>query len=158
MNYFYFLFQSSDKKIAMEMNLNGEADIKVDSEEFLDANNDQANCDGTMWIIIRFFTVFIMHTFYCCFYNRFHDYDFIPVKYGSLYLSLFFGHAEEMASVYDEIDIKEEPLFPSLECDQVCSVYFMILTLIIVLMCMIYFKLDPFVNKYHPLLKLKYYY
>ena len=37
-----------------------------------------------------------------------------------LYLFVFFGHAEEMASVYDEIDVKDEPLFPSLECDQVC--------------------------------------
>ena len=24
---------------------------------------------------------------------------------------------EEMASVYDEIDVKDSPLFPSLECD-----------------------------------------
>ena len=38
-----------------------------------------------------------------------------------LYLCVFFAHAEEMASVYDEIDVKDEPLFPSLECDQVCS-------------------------------------
>ena len=42
-----------------------------------------------------------------------------------LYLCVFFAHAEEIASVYDEIDVKDEPLFPSLECDQVCSVFFM---------------------------------
>ena len=28
------------------------------------------------------------------------------------------NYNEEMASVYDEIDVKDEPLFPSLECDQ----------------------------------------
>ena len=41
------------------------------------------------------------------------------------YLYVFFAHAEEMASVYDEIDVKDEPLFPLLECDQVCFVFFM---------------------------------
>ena len=39
-----------------------------------------------------------------------------------LYLCVFFAHAGEMASVSDEIDVKDEPPFPSLECDQVCSV------------------------------------
>ena len=39
------MFQA-DEKIAIEMNLIGEADIKVDSEEFCDANGDQANYDG----------------------------------------------------------------------------------------------------------------
>ena len=29
-----------------------------------------------------------------------------------------------MASVYDEIDVKDEPLFLSLEYDQVCSVFY----------------------------------
>ena len=48
-----------------------------------------------------------------------------------LYLSVFFARAEKMASVYDEIDVKDEPLFPSLECDQVCSVFFMTLMFII---------------------------
>ena len=52
MNYFNFWFQASDEKTSMEMNLIGEADIKVDSEEFYDANDDQANCDGMRWIII----------------------------------------------------------------------------------------------------------
>ena len=42
-----------------------------------------------------------------------------------LYLCVFFAHTEEMASVYDEIDVKDEPLFPSLECEQVCYVFFM---------------------------------
>ena len=41
-----------------------------------------------------------------------------------LYLCVFFAHAGEMASVYDEIDVKDEPLFPSLECDQVGSVLY----------------------------------
>ena len=45
-----------------------------------------------------------------------------------LYLCVFFAHAEEMASVYDEIDIKDEPLFPSLESDQVSSVLVMTLS------------------------------
>ena len=47
-----FLFQASDEKIAMEMNLIRETDIKVDSEKFCDANDDQANYDGARWIII----------------------------------------------------------------------------------------------------------
>ena len=51
------MFQASDEKIAVEMNLVGESDIKVDSEEFCEANDDQANDDqanndGTRWIII----------------------------------------------------------------------------------------------------------
>ena len=52
---------------------------------------------------------------------------FIP-----LYLCVFFAHTEEMAFVCDEIDIKDEPLFPSSECDQVCSVFFMNLIFIVV--------------------------
>ena len=51
-NCYNFLFQASDEKIAMEMNLIGEADIKVDSEEFCNVNDDQANNDGNRWIII----------------------------------------------------------------------------------------------------------
>ena len=37
------MFQASDKKIAIEMHLIGEADIKVDSKEFYDTNEDQSN-------------------------------------------------------------------------------------------------------------------
>ena len=48
-----------------------------------------------------------------------------------LSLGFFFVHAEDMASVHDEIDVKEEPSIPSLERDQVCSVFFMILMLMI---------------------------
>ena len=48
-----------------------------------------------------------------------------------LYLCVFFAHAEEMASVYDEIDIKDESLFPSLESDQVCSMLVMTFIFII---------------------------
>ena len=74
MNYFNFLIQASDEKIAMELNLIGEADIKVDSEEFWDANDDQANYDSMRWIIICLSIVFMPHRFYSCFYNLFHDY------------------------------------------------------------------------------------
>ena len=63
----------------MEMNLIGEADIKVESEEFCGAYDDQANYDGNRWIIISFSTVLTLYRFYCCFYNLFHDYIFIPI-------------------------------------------------------------------------------
>ena len=43
----------------MEMILIGEADIEVDSEEFCDANDDQANYDGNRWIIICLSTVLL---------------------------------------------------------------------------------------------------
>ena len=36
----------------MEMNLIGEEDIKVETEELRDTNVDQATCSGTQWIII----------------------------------------------------------------------------------------------------------
>ena len=45
------MFQASDEKIPIEMNLIGEADIKVDSEEFCEANDVQENYDGNGWII-----------------------------------------------------------------------------------------------------------
>ena len=64
MNYFNFLIQASEQKIAMEMNLIGEADIKLDSEEFCDANDDQANYDGMRWIIICLSTVLMPYRFY----------------------------------------------------------------------------------------------
>ena len=44
----------------MELNLIGQADIKVDPEEFCDANEDQANYDGTRWIFICSSTVFML--------------------------------------------------------------------------------------------------
>ena len=74
------MFQPSGEKIAMEMNLVGEADIKVDSEEFCDANDDQANYDGMRSIIDL-----MLHRFFCRFYNLFYDYIFISIKYKSLY-------------------------------------------------------------------------
>ena len=49
----------------MEMNLIGEAHIKVDPEEFCDANDDQANYDGTRWIIICLSTGFIVAFINC---------------------------------------------------------------------------------------------
>ena len=56
------------------------------------------------------------------------------MKYGSLYLAnfcFFFVHTEEVASVHDEIVVTDEPSIPPLECDQVRSVFFWILMLII---------------------------
>ena len=109
-----------DEKNPMEM-----ADIKVDSEEFCDANYD-----GTRWIIfcssIVWFYIDFIVTLITCFITIF---SFLSKMDHSIqmYLCVLFGHAEEMASVYEEIDIKNEPLFPSLECNQVCSVFFMIL-------------------------------
>ena len=58
------MFQASDEKIAIEMNLIGEADIKVDSEELCDANDDQANDDGTWWIIICLHTALMLYRFW----------------------------------------------------------------------------------------------
>ena len=69
MNCYNILFQASDEKIAIEINLIGEANMKVDSEEFCDANDNQINYDGTRWINFRWFTVFMFYRFYCCFYN-----------------------------------------------------------------------------------------
>ena len=66
--YLNFLFQVSDEKIAMEMNLIEEADIKVDSEEFCDSNDNQANNDGMRWIIILLSTVLMPYRFYCYFF------------------------------------------------------------------------------------------
>ena len=45
-------------------------------------------------------------------------------RFIQLYLCVFFAHAGEMASVYDQIDVKDEPLFPAVECDQVGSVLY----------------------------------
>ena len=63
------MFQASDEKIGMEMILIEEADIKVDSEDFCDANDDQINYDGMRWIIICSSTVLMLYRFYFCFYN-----------------------------------------------------------------------------------------
>ena len=41
-----YLFQKSDGKLVGEMNSIVKADIKVDSEEFFDTSDDQANYDG----------------------------------------------------------------------------------------------------------------
>ena len=72
------------------MNIIGEAHIKVDSEEFCDANDqDQANYDGMRWIIICSSAVLMLYRFYCCFYDLFYDYIFIAIKYGSLYSAVF---------------------------------------------------------------------
>ena len=83
------LFQASDEKIAIEMILIEEADIKVESEEFCDAKDDQANYNGTRWNIICLSTVLMLYRFYCCFYILFHVYICIPIKYGSLYSAVF---------------------------------------------------------------------
>ena len=60
-----------------ENNPMGKADIKVCSEEFCDANDDQANYDGKRWIIICLSLVLMLYRFYCCFYDLFHYYIFI---------------------------------------------------------------------------------
>ena len=58
------MFQESDEKIAIEMVLVGEADIKVDSEEFCNANNDdQTNYEGMRSIIICSSTVLMLYRF-----------------------------------------------------------------------------------------------
>ena len=51
-NCHHFFFQASDEKLAIEMSQIGEADVKAEPEEFCDENDDQANCSGTMWIIL----------------------------------------------------------------------------------------------------------
>ena len=61
------MFQASDDKIAVEMSQIEEADIKVDSEELSDANDDQTNYDGTRWIIICLSTVYLLNRFFCLF-------------------------------------------------------------------------------------------
>ena len=88
------MFQASEEKIAIETNLmGGGAHIKVESEEFSDANYDQANCSGTRWITICLSTVFMLqflcYRFYCCFYNYFIDFICIPINYGGFYLAVF---------------------------------------------------------------------
>ena len=45
-------FQASNETMMVEKNVMGKTDIKVDSEEFCDVNDDQANNDGNRWIII----------------------------------------------------------------------------------------------------------
>ena len=85
MTCYNFLFQSPDEKTALEINLVGESHIKVESEEFCEANDDQANNDGTRWINICLSAVLMLYRFYCCFYNLFHDYIFIHIKYESFY-------------------------------------------------------------------------
>ena len=67
----------------------GKADIKANSEEFCDANGDQANCNGMERITICSTTFLMLHKFYRCFYNLFHHYIFISIKYGSLYSAVF---------------------------------------------------------------------
>ena len=105
----------------MEMNQIGGADIKV----------NQANYDGMRGIII------------CSSYFYAVPIDFIVAliivfitllsflsnmdQFIQLYLCVFFAHAGEMASVYDVIDVEEEPFFHLLDFDQVCSVFFRIL-------------------------------
>ena len=83
------MFQETDEGMNVEMVI-VKPEIKVDSEEFSDANDDQANYDGMRWIIVCSFTVSMLYRFYCCFYDLFHDYIFILIKYGSLYLCVFF--------------------------------------------------------------------
>ena len=57
---FNYLFQETDEGMNNEMNIDVKADIEVDFEEFCDANNDQANYDGTRWIIICLFKLLML--------------------------------------------------------------------------------------------------
>ena len=52
LSFFNYLFQQTDEGMNNEMNLSVKAEIEVDAEEFYDANDDQANYDGTRWIVI----------------------------------------------------------------------------------------------------------
>ena len=72
-----------------EKNPMGKADIKVDPEEFCDPNDDQANYDGMKLIIICSSTVLMLYLFYCCFYDLFQEYIFIPIRYRFLYSPTF---------------------------------------------------------------------
>ena len=47
-----YLFQKTDEGINNEMNLIVKAEIEVDSKEFCNVKDDQANYDGRRWIII----------------------------------------------------------------------------------------------------------
>ena len=82
---------------------------------------------GLLFVYLQFYCyIDFIVAFIICFMTIF---SFLSNMYYfiQLYLCVFFApHSEEMASVYDEIDVKEEPLFPSLESDQVCSMLFMI--------------------------------
>ena len=110
------------------MNLIGEADIKVDPEEFCDVDDAQANNDGNRWIIICSSTILPLYIYIIVAFIIWFTiiFSFLSNMHNFIepYLCVFFAHTEEMASVYDEIDVKDEPLSPSLECDQVCSVFF----------------------------------
>ena len=67
-----------------ETYLIAKADIKVDSEEFC-----QANYDGMKLIIICSSTVLMLYLFYCCFYDLFQDHSSIPIKCRFIYSTLF---------------------------------------------------------------------
>ena len=54
----------TDEKLIDGMDLIMKADIKVDFEEFWDANNDQANYDGERLIIICSSKVWMLYRFY----------------------------------------------------------------------------------------------
>ena len=56
------------------MNSIVKADIKVDSEEFFDTSDDQANYDGKRQIFIGSSTALMIYRFYYCFYNLCYDY------------------------------------------------------------------------------------
>ena len=60
LNYKNGLFQVTDVKMINEINIIGKADIKVDSEEFCQGNDDQENYHGMRWIIICSSTVLML--------------------------------------------------------------------------------------------------
>ena len=144
----------------MEMILIGEADIKVESEEFCDAKDDQANYNGTRWNIICLSTVLMLYKFYCFFYNLFYVYIFIPIKYGSLYSAVFMcflcsRRRNGIRLWWNWCEGRAFVSFIGMWPGLFCVLYGLIF--VIDLIYVIYLKPNSYVNKYHPLLKSKYY-
>ena len=117
-------FQAFDEKIASEMNLIGEDDIKVESKEFCNANDEQANCSGTSWIIICLCYFLCSIDFIVCFIICFTTiFAFLSNMdyFIQLYISLIFCSRRRNGIRLWRNSCEDEPLSPLLECDQVCS-------------------------------------
>ena len=64
MNCYHFLFQASDEILAVALSRIGEAElaeITVDSDEFCDENDDQANYSGTRGRILFVYLQFLCY-------------------------------------------------------------------------------------------------
>ena len=88
-NFFYYFFQETDEGMNNEMNLIVKADIEVDSKEFCDVNDDQANYDGMRWIVICSSDFLMLYRFNVTSFDLLHNYIFILIKYASLYPAFF---------------------------------------------------------------------